>query len=123
MEKEKLITEIDLTLESIRAHIKRIKNDSNNVHKMDMDLLIEKTRNVYDKLIRLDGLTILFETEIPQQLEPEIEETETEEAVVVKVEEIVKEEANAEEKAEIMEEDAKVEVHEEEIVDEVKEQI
>ncbi len=123
MEKEKLITEIDLTLESIRAHIKRIKNDSHNVHKMDMDLLIEKTRNVYDKLIRLDGLTILFETEIPQQHEPEIEEIETEEAVVVKVEEIVKEEAKAEEEAEITEEDAKVEVHEEEIADEVEEQI
>ena len=86
MEKEKLITEIDLTLESIRAHIKRIKNDSNNVHKMDMDLLIEKTRSVYDKLILLDGLTIPFETEISQQLEPEIEETETAEAVNVKVE-------------------------------------
>ena len=110
MEKEKLIIEIDLALESIRAHIKRIKNDSNNVHKMDMDLLIEKTRNIYDKLIRLDGLTIPFETEIPQQAELEIEE-------------IVKEEA----KAEITEEDAKVEakseVREEETAEEVKEQI
>jgi len=123
MEKEKLITEIDLTLESIRAHIKRIKNDSHNVHKMDMDLLIEKTRNVYDKLIRLDGLTILFETEIPQHLEPEIKEIETEETVDVKVEEIVKEEAKAEEEAEITEEDAKVEVHVEETAEEVKEQI
>lgn len=111
MEKEKLIIEIDLALESIRAHIKRIKNDSNNVHKMDIDLLIEKTRNIYDKLIRLDGLTIPFETEISLTDELEIEETKTveTETVETKIEEIVKEEAKAEKEAEITEEDAKVE--------------
>jgi len=132
MEKEKLIIEIDLALESIKAHIKRIKNDSNKVHKMDMDLLIEKTRNIYDKLIRLDGLTIPFETEISLPDELEIEETETVEAVDVKVEEIEKEEAKAEKEAEITEEDAKIEdkIIEEKIkveteikVEEVKEQI
>jgi len=119
MEKEKLILEIDRTLESIKTHISRIKNDPDKVHKMDMDLLIEKTRDIYDKLIQLDGLTITFETEIPHQNEAEIEETETMEAVDIKVEEIEKEEA----KAEITEEDIKVEVHVEEIVDEVEEQI
>ena len=119
MEKEKLISEIDRTLESIKTHISRIKNDPDKVHKMDMDLLIEKTRDIYDKLIQLDGLTITFETEIPHQNEAEIEETETIEAVDIKVEEIEKEEA----KAEITEEDIKVEVHVEEIVDEVEEQI
>ena len=123
MEKEKLISEIDRTLESIKTHISRIKNDSDKVHKMDMDLLIEKTRDIYDKLIQLDGLTITFETEIPHQNEKEIEETETIEAVDIKVEEIEKEEAKAEEEAEITEEDSKVEVHVEEIVDEVEEQI
>ncbi len=136
MEKEKLIIEIDLALESIKAHIKRIKNDSNKIHKMDMDLLIEKTRNIYDKLIRLDGLTIPFETEISLTDELEIEETKTVDAVDVKVEEIEKEEVKAEEEAEITEEDAKVEdkITEEKIkveteieakykVEEVKEQI
>jgi len=77
MEKEKLISEIDRTLESIKTHISRIKNDPDKVHKMDMDLLIEKTRDIYDKLIQLDGLTITFETEIPHQNEKEIEESET----------------------------------------------
>ena len=123
MEKEKLISEIDRTLESIKTHISRIKNDPDKVHKMDMDLLIEKTRDIYDKLIQLDGLTITFETEILHQNETEIEETETVEAVDVKVEEIEKEEAKAEEEAEITEEDTKVEVYVEEIVDEVEEQI
>jgi len=132
MEKEKLISEIDRTLESIKTHISRIKNDPDKVHKMDMDLLIEKTRDIYDKLIQLDGLTITFETEIPpfeteilhqNQNEKEIEETETVETVDIKVEEIEKEEAKAEEEAEITEEDIKVEVHVEEIVDEVEEQI
>jgi len=123
MEKEKLISEIDRTLESIKTHISRIKNDPDKVHKMDMDLLIEKTRDIYDKLIQLDGLTITFETEIPHQNEKEIEETETVETVDIKVEEIEKEEAKAEEEAEITEEDIKVEVHVEEIVDEVEEQI
>jgi len=125
MEKEKLISEIDRTLESIKTHISRIKNDPDKVHKMDMDLLIEKTRDIYDKLIQLDGLTITFETEIlhQNQNEKDIEETETVETVDIKVEEIEKEETKAKEEAEITEEDTKVEVHVEEIIDEVEEQI
>ena len=98
MKKEKLINEIDLITESIRRHVKRLKSDGHRVHKMDIDLLIEKTRQLYDQLINLDGITIPFETSMAEESEEEMEvkitEQHIEEEVLVEetVDESMKEE-------------------------------
>jgi len=89
MKKEKLINEIDVTIESIRMHVKRFKSDGNEVHKIDIDLLIEKTRELYDKLIKLEGITMPFETATAEESKLEMEEQITEE--------IMNEEVSAEE--------------------------
>jgi hypothetical protein len=78
MEKENLINEIDQTLESIKSHINRIKNDHFQTHKLDVDMLIEKTRNLYDKLISLDALTVSFDVEISKNILQEKEEVKEE---------------------------------------------
>lgn len=87
MKKEKLINEIDLITESIIRHVKRLKSDGRAVHKMDMDLLIEKTRQLYDQLIQLDGIIIPFETSMAttsdEEMEAKITEQHTEEEVMV----------------------------------------
>ncbi len=85
MKKEKIINEIDLTIESISMHVKRLKSNNKKVHKMDVDLLIEKTRQLYDQLIRLDGITIPFETNVtdgPEQ-QLKVSEERIEEEVLV----------------------------------------
>jgi hypothetical protein len=98
MEKEKLINEIDLITESIRMHVKRLKSEDYKVHKMDMDILIEKTKQLYDQLIHLDGITIPFETSMAEATEGEMDvkitEQLIEEEVVVekKIDESMKEE-------------------------------
>ena len=73
MEKEKLINEIGHTIESIKTHVNRIKSDRYKVHKVDVDLLIEKTRQVYDQLINLDGMQKPFEKKAVEEVEKKIE--------------------------------------------------
>ncbi|MCB2207177.1 MAG: hypothetical protein KQH67_02670 [Bacteroidetes bacterium] len=73
MEKEKLINEIGHTIESIKTHVNRIKSEHYKVHKVDVDLLIEKTRQVYDQLINLDGMQKPFEKKTVEEVEKKIE--------------------------------------------------
>jgi hypothetical protein len=71
MEKEKLINEIDQTIESIKYHISRVKNNNFKVHKLDVDLLIEKSRKLYDTLISLDALSVSLDIETPEEVKQE----------------------------------------------------
>ena len=73
MEKEKLINEIGHTIESIKTHVNRIKSDTYKVHKVDVDLLIEKTRQMYDQLINLDGMQKPFEKKATAEVEKKME--------------------------------------------------
>ena len=75
MEKEKLINEIGHTIESIKTHVNRIKSEHYKVHKVDVDLLIEKTRQVYDQLINLDGMQKPFEKKAVEEVEKKTEVT------------------------------------------------
>jgi hypothetical protein len=88
MEKEKLIHEINRTLETLKMYADRLEKNAGKVHRMDIELMIEKTREIYDRLIQLDTLIIPFETEIPKTVvaEPEKQEEkiEPEPEVVVK---------------------------------------
>ncbi len=107
MKKEKLINEISNVLESATTLVKRVQKHDNDVHRLDIEVLLEKTRDIYDKLIQLDALIIPFELDIPAQTVSEPEEAQEPE---VKAEEkddippvpetVVKEEIVAEEVAE-----------------------
>ena len=121
MEKEKLINEIDQTVESIKSHINRIKNDHNQAHKLDVDLLIEKSRKLYDALINLDALIIGFDIETMEEIEQEtitIKDEEEIDTIDKKLEE-EKSEANElkEEKVHLPEKEIQVE---KEIIEEEK---
>ncbi len=100
MKKEKLINEIDLAIESIRMHVKRLKSDGQAVHKMDTDLLIEKTRELYGHLIQLDEFTIPFGVGRTEGPKMEVEEKTTDQ--------IMKEEVIPEKTVEVSNEEDKV---------------
>ena len=90
MKKEKLIKEISNELKSAKTLIKRVREHDDNVHRLDIDMLLEKTRSIYDKLIQLDALIIPFEVDLPGQA---VSEPEVEKLPVAEVEEKEKEEA------------------------------
>lgn len=52
MEKDKRLRDIALDLETFQAHIKRLKKQD-QLHILDVELLQENTRKIYDKLISL----------------------------------------------------------------------
>jgi hypothetical protein len=75
MEKEKLIQEIKQNLEALEVYADRLEKNPEKAHRMDLELMIEKTRKIYDVLIRLDVLIIPFEADIREEVTPEPEET------------------------------------------------
>jgi len=127
MEKEKLINEIDQTVESIKSHINRIKKDHNQAHKLDVDLLIEKSRKLYDALISLDALIIGFDIETVQEAGQDMsvikDEEETDTFDKNFEEETVEDEEIKEEAVHFPEKEIKVEkeIIEEERVEEITE--
>lgn len=86
MENEKLLLDIGSELEIFRAHIKRLRKKPANVHSLDVDLLQEKTRRLYEKLIDLE-ISISGKTETtiatqPVQEEPPEPETVFEDTLI-----------------------------------------
>ncbi len=71
MEKEKLIHEIEQNLSALKLYADRLEKSPGQVHRMDIELMIEKTRIIYDSLIRLDALIIPFEADIREEVVPE----------------------------------------------------
>lgn len=57
MENEKLLWDIESELEIFQAHVKRMRKNSDKLHTLDVELLQEKTRKLYDKLIDLKAST------------------------------------------------------------------
>ena len=58
MKMEKLLRDIELDLETYLAHIKRLKKKEKEIHQLDVDLLLENTRKLYDKILGLEHKTI-----------------------------------------------------------------
>ena len=79
MEKEKIIQEISRNLEALKMYADRLEKNAGKAHRIDIELMIEKTREIYDKLIQIDALIIPFETEIPEEVVPEPEKMKEEE--------------------------------------------
>jgi hypothetical protein len=53
MENEKLLWDIESELEIFQAHVKRMRKNSDKLHVLDVEILQDKTRKLYDKLICL----------------------------------------------------------------------
>jgi hypothetical protein len=61
MDTDKLLRDISLDLDTFQAHIKRMRKHK-DVHRLDIDLLQEKTRVLYDNLISLEAASARPET-------------------------------------------------------------
>ncbi len=74
MVKSNLLTSISLDIDTFKAHLKRISKAGYSVHPLDKDLLLQKTRNLYDKISQLELCTEL----IPGLPSPKVDKTNVE---------------------------------------------
>ena len=69
---EKLLWDIESELEIFQAHVKRLRKNSGNLHELDAELLREKTRKLYDKLICFNQTSVdKSTTEVTSELKEE----------------------------------------------------
>jgi len=61
MKNDKLLRNIELELDFLQAHVRRISKSDKKIHPLDRDMLLNKTRSLYEKLLKLE--------------EPEVKET------------------------------------------------
>ncbi|PLX09211.1 MAG: hypothetical protein C0598_11900 [Marinilabiliales bacterium] len=54
MGKSNLLTSLSLDVETFKAHLKRISKEDYKVHQLDKDLLLEKTRQLYDNILQIE---------------------------------------------------------------------
>ncbi len=54
MNKDKILRDIELQAEFILAHIRRIRKSEKELHPLDRDMLLNKTRNIYEKLLEFE---------------------------------------------------------------------
>ena len=55
MKKEKIILQLGVEIDTIKAHIQRLKRDNYKLHQLDVELLQQKTRQLYDMLFELEN--------------------------------------------------------------------
>ena len=58
MDKDKRLMEMELDLETFQAHLKRLRKKPDSVHRLDVELLQDKTRKLYDKLYELEQIIL-----------------------------------------------------------------
>jgi len=54
MNKSNLLLGISLDIDTFKAHLKRISKDGYKLHELDKDLLLQKTRDLYDNILKLE---------------------------------------------------------------------
>lgn len=54
MEKSKLLVILSGDLDVFKSHLNRISKENYVVHELDKDLLLQKTRELYDKILQID---------------------------------------------------------------------
>lgn len=78
MEKDKLLKDIGLDLDILQAHIKRLEKANTRMHQLDVDLLLDSTRKLYDRILKLkiEGSahmkTIVLPETMPEAEIPEV---------------------------------------------------
>ena len=58
MDKDKRLMEMELDLETFQAHLKRLRKKPDLLHRLDVELLQDKTRKLYDKLYELEQIIL-----------------------------------------------------------------
>lgn len=54
--KEKILMRLSMDLETFQAHLKRLNRQGYDIHPLDIDLLQQKTRAIYDQIFELEQL-------------------------------------------------------------------
>ena len=54
MKKDKIILQLGVEIDTLKAHIQRLKKDNYKLHQLDVELLQQKTRQLYDMLFELE---------------------------------------------------------------------
>ena len=54
MEKEKIILQLGVEIDTLKAHIQRLKKENYKLHPLDVELLQQKTRQFYELLFELE---------------------------------------------------------------------
>ncbi len=57
MNKSQLLMDIELEVKTLQAHLKRIRSSDYPLNMLDVDMLKEKVRMIYDRIIELETLT------------------------------------------------------------------
>jgi len=55
MKKEKIILQLGVEIDTLKAHIQRLKKVNYQLHQLDVELLQQKVRQLYDMLFELEG--------------------------------------------------------------------
>ena len=71
MEKEKILLELNNQAKTIKAHISRLKRNERNIHMLDIDMLRDKTIDLYEMVSELEQL-IHNSSEIKADQTPEV---------------------------------------------------
>jgi hypothetical protein len=67
MEKSKLLTILSGDLDVFRAHLKRISKENYALHELDKDMLLQKTRDLYNNILKLNTNEELQKEEIVKE--------------------------------------------------------
>ncbi len=70
MKKEKIMMSLGMDLETFQAHLKRFQRKGYELHQLDVELMLQKTRDIYDQLMDLElemGDTAVEEKAAPEQ--------------------------------------------------------
>lgn len=54
MDKDRVLLNISLDLDTLQAHVKRLRRNSNEMHLIDIELLQDSTKKLYNKLVELE---------------------------------------------------------------------
>ena len=84
MDIDKLLLGIDLDLGTFHAHLKRMRKKSKEIHRLDVELMQDKTRRIYDNLLELEKS--LTQDDIPLTRTINLPETMPEAAIPQKAE-------------------------------------
>jgi len=123
MDKEKIIIRLSTQVDTLKAHVNRLKKSGYNVHSLDVDMLRQKTIEFYELVFELENNVNDVETEPekivvpdaePSITQPPVSENEVEDVEVIQ-EEIVEEKPAEDETVEVVE---KIETIEEVVIEE-----
>jgi len=102
MDKEKTLLRLSTQIDTLKAHINRLKKDNYEIHQLDVEMLKKKTIEFYELVFELEAPVVEKEGgEIKNEPEVKVEEV---------VEEVIEPEVRAEKKVEKVDEKPKAEI-------------